>query len=78
MSEAMTPSNLRSNLFNILDQVLQTGEPVEIKRKGSLLKICRVADNKLDLLKPHPDTVNGDSDEIAGMDWSSEWNCDLP
>ncbi len=78
MSQAITPSHLRSDLFNVLDQVLESGEPIEIKRKGSLLKISRVESSKLELLKPHPDAMRGNPDEIAGMDWSSEWNHDLP
>jgi hypothetical protein len=32
-------SKLRENLYSILDQVLETGVPVQIERRGKLLKI---------------------------------------
>jgi len=35
----VTASKLRENVYRILDQILQTGTPVEIKRKGRTLKI---------------------------------------
>ena len=35
----MKASQLRANVFRVLDQVLQTGEPVEIWRNGKRLWI---------------------------------------
>jgi len=35
----ISTSALRQNLYRLLDQVLETGIPLEIKRKGKLLKI---------------------------------------
>lgn len=77
MPEAISPSYLRSDLFKVLDQVLETGRPVEIRRKGALLQISRMSHGRLDFLKPHPGAINGDPDDIAGMDWSAEWRGDL-
>lgn len=75
----MTPSHLRSDLFHVLDEILETGTPVEIKRKGALLKISPVGHhNKLDLLKPHPGFIKGDPEDLVHIDWSNEWNHDLP
>ncbi len=30
----VNPSELRQNIYNLLDQVIETGIPLEIKRKG--------------------------------------------
>jgi hypothetical protein len=69
----VTASKLRENVYQILDQALETGVPVEVIRKGKVLKI--VPDkpvSKLDRLKKRKVFV-GNSDDIIGMDWSKEW-----
>ena len=35
----ITASSLRQNIYTILDEVLETGVPVEIERKGQILRI---------------------------------------
>jgi hypothetical protein len=70
----VTASRLRENIYSILDQVAETGVPVEIERKGRILRI--VADekpSKLDRLKKH-NRVVGDLESIIHMDWSKEWS----
>ena len=79
MERPMTPSHLRSDLFRVLDRILETGESVEVRRKGARLRISPIIEGRdLSLLKPHPDSIAGNPDEIAGMDWSGEWTDDLP
>jgi hypothetical protein len=70
----ITASRLRENIYSILDQVAETGVPVEIERKGRILRI--VADqkpSKLDRLKKR-DLVVGDFNDLIHMDWSKEWS----
>jgi hypothetical protein len=70
----MTASRLRENIYSILDQVAETGVPIEIERKGKILRI--VADqkpSKLARLKKH-DYCVGDLESIIHMDWSKEWS----
>ena len=74
MSKNLTPSALRANLYRILDHVLDTGEPVNIARKGKLLRITPIQPSKLELLKPHPGCINGDPEDLVHMDWSDEWH----
>jgi len=74
MSKNLTPSALRADLYRILDQVLNTGEPINITRKGKLLRITPIPPSKLDLLKPHPECINGDPEDLVHMDWSDEWH----
>lgn len=58
---------LRNNLFKIVDQVIQTGNPVLLERKGQRLKIVlEEKKSKLDNLKAH-DCINGDPDELVQL-----------
>jgi PHD/YefM family antitoxin component YafN of YafNO toxin-antitoxin module len=45
----ITPSKLRENLYNILDTVIETKEPLEVKRNGQILMI--VPEHKKSRLK---------------------------
>jgi len=70
----VTASKLRENVYRILDEAIETGVPVEVIRKGKVLKI--VPDkpvSKLDRLKKRKNVFVGNSDDIIGMDWSKEW-----
>ncbi|MEA3418762.1 MAG: type II toxin-antitoxin system Phd/YefM family antitoxin [Campylobacterota bacterium] len=70
----VTPSALRANLFKLLDQLLETGETLEVKRKGEIIKIVPPKrKSKLDSLKAHPDAIVGDPEELVHIDWSHEW-----
>lgn len=73
MIERLSPSKLRANLYRILDQVLTTGKPVEIQRRGRRLSIVPKDGAKLALLKPHRGYLKVPRDEIVHMDWSREW-----
>ena len=69
-----TATKLRQNLYNILDSVIDNGVPVEIERKGVILKIVpEQIVSKWDRLEPH-NIINGDPESIVSMDWSEEWN----
>ena len=66
----VSASKLREDIYNILDDVLQTGVPVEVLRKGRLLRIVpEERPSKLGRLKKR-DIIVGDPDELVGMDWS--------
>ena len=74
---AVTPSELRANLDRLLDEVLETGVPMEIEYNGRRLRIVADAPpSKLDRLVPHPGFVIGDPDDLVEMDWSGYWNPD--
>jgi Antitoxin Phd_YefM, type II toxin-antitoxin system len=67
------PSQLRENIYRILDQVLDTGVPVEIERNGKLLRIMPVEKrSKLDNLKPRPYLLS-EAEDLVHVDWSEEW-----
>jgi hypothetical protein len=69
----ITASKLRENVYRILDEVIETGVPVEVVRKGIVVRIVSEKPvSKLARLKKRNLFV-GDSDDIIGMDWSKEW-----
>ncbi|MCX6580847.1 MAG: type II toxin-antitoxin system Phd/YefM family antitoxin [Candidatus Aminicenantes bacterium] len=70
----LSTEKLKEDLGQVLDEVLETGIPVEIERKGHILKIVAgPTGNKLDNLEPH-DVIVGDPESIVYIDWSKEWN----
>jgi antitoxin (DNA-binding transcriptional repressor) of toxin-antitoxin stability system len=69
----ITASKLRENIYRILDQAIATGAPVEVLRKGTVLRIVpEKRASKLDRLKKRTG-FDGDPDDIIGMDWLKEW-----
>lgn len=71
---AITASRLRANVYKVLDDVLETGTPVEVERKGKRLRIVPVEPrSKLDRLVKRPGFLKGDPESIVHMDWSGEW-----
>lgn len=69
----ITPSELRQNLYNLLDQVILTGKPIEIKRGKKVLKISiEPSKSKLDNLKKR-EVLNCAPDEIINNHWEKEW-----
>jgi len=71
---AITASQLRRDVYRLLDRVLATGQPLEIERSGRLLRITPAAvRSRLALVEPRPDLVTGDPSDLAGLDWSDSW-----
>ena len=71
----VSASELRQNVYRLLDQVLTTGEPLEIKRKGRTLRIVPDAPpNRLQRLRPRPDAIVGDPEDLVSIDWSDTWD----
>lgn len=67
-------SRLRANLYQVVDRVLETGEPVEIERHGRRVRIVSVESaGRLAALRPHPGYIEGDPESLVHMDWSDEW-----
>lgn len=69
----ITPSELRKDLYNLLDQVILTGKPIEVRRKNKVVKIIvEPSKSKLDNLKRR-DILNCEPDEIIYNNWEKEW-----
>ena len=74
---AISASHLRANVYRLLDEVLETGQPLEIERKGKTLVILSKEKESIwDRLPRREGFIVGDPDELIHIDWSSEWNPD--
>jgi hypothetical protein len=77
---ALSASKLRANVYRLLDEVLETGKPLEIERNGKILVIAPKEPTDVesfwDRLPRRKGAIVGDPDELIHMDWSSEWNPD--
>ncbi len=70
----VSASKLRGNIYKLLDKVLETGEPLEIERKGRKLKIIpSPSSDRLSGLQAHEKYLLADPEEIVHVDWSGEW-----
>jgi hypothetical protein len=79
MTKTVTPTELRKNLYNLLDEILKTGIPLEIDRGGKRLRIVPVEGaDKLQNLVRRPEAILGDPDELVALGWEQELNLDLP
>ena len=74
----MTPMSLtalRNQIFKVVDEVIKTGIPVMIERKGHRLKIIlEEKKSKLENLKPH-DCIIGNPDDLVQLkvaQWTEE------
>ncbi|AFY38546.1 hypothetical protein Lepto7376_2256 [[Leptolyngbya] sp. PCC 7376] len=80
--KTFTPLELQELINALLDEVLKTGNPLEISRDGQLFQILPLehleSDNKLDDLEPHPEVYVGDPDDLVNISWEHELSLDLP
>jgi len=77
--KTVTPTQLRTNIYNLLDEVLKTGLPLEIKKGDKKLRIVPVDGvDKLKNLILRPDAIQGDPNDLVEISWGEEVNLDLP
>ncbi|NER94739.1 MAG: type II toxin-antitoxin system Phd/YefM family antitoxin [Symploca sp. SIO1B1] len=75
----VTPTELRGNLYNLLDEILETGIPLEIDRGGKHLQIIPVEKvDKLQGLISRPEVIVGNPEELVEISWDQEVSLDLP
>lgn len=69
-----TATELRANLYQLLDHVATTGEPVHVMRGDVELCIVRKEPAASHKKKPRtlPNLIVGDPDELIHMEWP--WN----
>lgn len=71
----ITASQLRADVYRLLDRAIETGEPLEIERNGVVLRLVPppTRPHWFDRL-PRRDIIVGDPEEIVHIDWSAYWN----
>lgn len=71
----VTASELRRNIYRLLDQVLESGMPLEIERKGRRLQVVEVGGSgRLSRVIGDPDLIVGDPADLADLDMSEWWD----
>lgn len=66
----VTASELRADVYRILDRVVQTGAPVEIVRRGKVLKIVPASALRPQRRSRRPKKVMlGDPEGYVHLDW---------
>jgi hypothetical protein len=77
--KTVTPTELRANIYKLLEEVLETGIPLEISKGKKRLRIVPVEQaNKLQNLVLRPDVIQGDPEDLVDISWEKEVNLDLP
>jgi antitoxin (DNA-binding transcriptional repressor) of toxin-antitoxin stability system len=73
-----TATELRTHLYELLDHVAKTGQPVEVTRRGVELCIIRKPASRAPR-RPRtlPDLIVGDPDDLIHMEWPSSGGKDL-
>jgi len=75
MVKSVALSALRQDIYRLVDEVLETGEALEITRKGRTLRIVpETAPDRLARIRAFPDLINGDPEDLVAADWSREWD----
>lgn len=78
MPRKVTVTELRKNIYKLLDEVLESNIPLEVERKGRKIIISPgQRRSKIDGLRPHPDCIPGNPEELIHIDWSGEWSADV-
>ena len=76
MSKRLSASKLRENVYRILDEVIETGQPVEVLRRGQVISVAPVlagGRRRLAGMVVHPEALVGDPQDLVHVDWSGEW-----
>jgi hypothetical protein len=82
ISPTITASKLRENIYRVLDEAVETGIPVEVIRKGVILRIVpEIKTSKLSRLKKRKDFAGNPAELVqsqwetseARKEWLDEW-----
>jgi hypothetical protein len=71
----MTPTELRNDIYRVLDDVLNTGIPQEILRGDRSLMIVPAGGQRLRLADlPRREALACSPDELIATSWEQEWS----
>lgn len=77
--KAITPNELKADIYNLLDEVLETGIPLAIKRGNKkMIIISAEKANRPQRLIFSPVVIRGDSEKLVQINWVEGLNLDLP
>jgi len=71
-SGRLTVARLLADVYGVLDRVLESGVPVEVERRGKILRIVPAEmGGRLRRLAPRPGFIKGDPEDLVHLDGSS-------
>ena len=78
MEDALNATQLRARLYRVLDEVISTGQPQRLVRKGhSLLITLESSPRRLDLdALPRRRATDLSPEELADLSWEDAWEPD--
>ena len=75
MSRPMTATELRKDIYRVLDDVLETGRPQEVQRGARTLMIVPVDGPRLRLADlPRREALTCSPDDLVETSWEREWS----
>ena len=75
--KTVTPTELRANIYKLLEEVIDTGIPLEINKGNKRLRIVPVEQGqKLQNLILRANVIQGDPEELVTISWEKEVNLD--
>ena len=78
MQKPVTASTLRNNIYRLLDEVVESGSPLIVERKGKRLKISGESQGSKLARLVRRDCIRTDPEALVHVDWSHEWRHDTP
>jgi antitoxin (DNA-binding transcriptional repressor) of toxin-antitoxin stability system len=73
-AKRLNASRLRADIYRVLDRVIETGIPIEVERRGRIVRIVpQKPTTKLERLVRRPRFYKCNPDEIVHVDWSKQW-----
>lgn len=77
--KTVSATELRTNIYQLLDEVLRSGLPIEVKRGERKLRIVPIEKaDKFQNLAYRRDVIRGDPEELVTLNWEGEVGLDLP
>ena len=77
--KTITPTELRANIYKLLEEVATTGIPLEIRRGNQKLRIISVDKvDKFQNLISRPEVIKGNPEDLVEISWENQVNLDLP
>ncbi len=69
----MTATELRAKLYKTLDEVIATGKPVRVERKGKVVLISPEQPVKQQRVFKKRKLLANPDEDITQIDWMAEW-----
>lgn len=75
MPRTLTPTELRRDVYRILDEVLRTGRPRQVVRDGKSVLLVPLGAPRFDWDElPRRHATDLSAEELAEVSWEGEWS----